>query len=211
MYGMFSHVRRLPRRIMRRFAVGRPFGNAAAFAAREKYRANYETLCQGLSRTLDFEKVLDVGSANGFIIDGMLRIGKEVRGVELSPSVASVLSEQARSRTTFGDATRLGMIGPFDLVTCIEVAEHVPPERSMDLVRALVVNSARWIYFTAATPYQGGVGHINCRPHFFWLRAFRQYGFHLDYDRTGALVDEIGTMQPASWIPLNSLILGRAC
>jgi hypothetical protein len=189
-----------------------PF-HARAFRRREAFRPNYEQLSRALLGTLDspVSSLLDVGSANGFVIDAMLGLGvDEVQGVELSPEVKPFLSAAARQRTRFADATGLGHVGDFDLVTCIEVAEHIPPGRSEHLLDTLAANSTRWIFLTAATPYQPGHGHINCRPHFFWINALRHRRFHLDFDRTERLVRAIHGMEPCTWLPLNSLLFRRA-
>ena len=183
--------------------------DSEAFSDREVFRANYDELCRALTQLFDVESVLDIGSANGFVIDALLTQGKDVRGIELSTDVLPYLSDDSKARTIIGDATRMGRIGEFDLVTCIEVAEHIPPERSEALMDFIVSNTNRWLYFTAATPFQGGVGHINCRPHFFWLNGFRKRGMELDYGRTARLIEQIKGMKPCIWLPLNGLILTK--
>jgi hypothetical protein len=184
---------------------------AAGFKRREEFRENYQQLASAIIDVLerDFSRVLDVGSANGFLIDGFLDHGFEAEGVELSESVRPWLSPRALERTRFADATRIGKIGGFDLVTCVEVAEHIPAERGAALTDVLALNATKWLYFTAATPYQPGRGHINCRPHFYWLKLLRDRGFELDYGKTEELIGRLDGMKPCTWLPLNSLVLRR--
>jgi len=184
--------------------------NEADLRSRERYRGNYATLCGALAEVLDFRSVLDLGCANGFVLDEMMRRGKDVSGVEISAAVLPLLPDALRGRVTIADATALGRAGDFDLVTCIEVAEHIPPGRTAGLLDAITGNARRWVYFTAASPYQPGHGHINCRPQFYWLNQFRKRGFQLEWERTERFIDRIGDLQPATWLPLNSLILSRA-
>jgi SAM-dependent methyltransferase len=192
-------------------SLGPPGFSVRAFRRREQFRPNYDELCAALLLTLEGQvsNVLDVGSGNGFLIDAFVRHGVDVRGVEMATAVRPFLSEEALGRTTFADATTIGKLGHFDLVTCVEVAEHVPSERSEALMDVVAENAAKWLYFTAATPFQPGRGHINARPHFFWLRGFRNRGLHLDYERTAYLISLIAEMEPCRWLPLNSLILHR--
>ena len=177
------------------------------FKKRSIYESNYEELLISLDSLLEFENVLDLGSANGFVIDKYVARGKDVQGVEISKEVMPFLSDVAKLRTVFCDATLIGKIGDFDLVTCIEVAEHIPPERSNALMDVIAKNASKYVYFTAATPYQKGTGHINCMPHFFWLNGFRKRGLELNYDLTEMLIDKIKNISPCTWLPLNSLIL----
>jgi hypothetical protein len=182
----------------------------ADLRARERYRGNYATLCAALDEVLDFRSLLDLGCANGFVLDEMMCRGKDVAGVEVSAAVVPLLPESLRGRVTIADATALGPIGTFDLVSCIEVAEHIPPERTAGLLDTIAANARRWVYFTAASPYQPGHGHVNCRPQFYWLNEFRKRGFRLEWERTERFIGLLGDLRPAVWLPLNSLILSRA-
>ncbi|MFZ5539648.1 MAG: methyltransferase domain-containing protein [Pseudomonadota bacterium] len=65
---------------------------------------------------------------------------------------------------------------PFDLAISVEVAEHLLPERSESFVRDLC-RASGVVLFGAALPRQPGDGHINCRPHAFWIEQFRRNGY----------------------------------
>lgn len=65
---------------------------------------------------------------------------------------------------------------PFDLAISVEVAEHLLPERSESFVRDLC-RASDVVLFGAALPRQPGDGHINCRPHSFWIEEFRRNGY----------------------------------
>ena len=213
--GMVSTISSRVKALIGRRRSPRPVAGApavfdeVAFRARERFRANYKTICTVLCDLVRFDSVLDIGCANGFLMDPMLTAGKDVLGVELSAAVLPLLSLPLRERVRIGDATRLGKIGDFDLVTCIEVAEHVEPDRSGPLVDVIVSNARRWVYFTAAAPYQAGHGHINCRPPFFWMNEFRKRGFALEWGLTERFVEDLGDLQPAEWLPKNSLLFSR--
>src|SRR5262249_52346899 len=84
-----------------------------AFRRRECYRANYMTLCDALADVLDFGTVLDLGCANGFLLESMDAKGKSVWGVELSPAALNVLPPALRNRVQIGDATAIGRINAF--------------------------------------------------------------------------------------------------
>lgn len=64
----------------------------------------------------------------------------------------------------------------FDVAVCLEVAEHLPPERADGFVGDLC-RLADTVVFSAAMPRQGGVGHVNCRPPAYWADLFRHEGY----------------------------------
>lgn len=59
----------------------------------------------------------------------------------------------------------------FDVILCLEVAEHIPVTASNTLIDSLVKHSD-YIVFSAAIPGQGGCNHINEQWQEYWVRKF---------------------------------------
>ena len=59
----------------------------------------------------------------------------------------------------------------FDMAVCLEVAEHLPPERASRFIAELC-SLAPVVVFSAAIPGQGGAGHLNEQPQSYWARLF---------------------------------------
>lgn len=208
-------LRRVRRRLVERARDG--FGLPQHFdlkklRKRERFRQDYRLLADALFRQLEFESVYDVGCANGFLLCEFERCGKRLGGIEKSEAARAVLPAVLIGRVTIGDfALAAGAAGsPWDLVCCVEVAEHIPRGRSLDLVSVISGLARRWIYFTAAPPDQPGHGHINCRPHEEWLEMFASHGWSLDAERTDGLRCHLAGLERASWLRGNSLILKPA-
>jgi hypothetical protein len=70
-------------------------------------------------------------------------------------------------------------IGKFDLVMCMEVAEHLSQNRADSFIFDLCSLSDK-ILFSAAIPYQGGVNHINEQWLSYWQKIFEKYGYGID-------------------------------
>ena len=70
----------------------------------------------------------------------------------------------------------IASIGNFDLAMSLEVAEHIAPECADVFIDNLVALSSK-ILFSAATPGQGGVNHVNEQPHEYWMDKFRDRGY----------------------------------
>jgi len=65
---------------------------------------------------------------------------------------------------------------PCDLAMSLEVAEHLPRERSAQVVEFLV-SCAPVVLFGASRPGQPGFGHINEQPARFWREQFARVGY----------------------------------
>jgi hypothetical protein len=62
----------------------------------------------------------------------------------------------------------------YDLAICLEVGEHLPRSTAPLLVEGLA--QAPTVLFSAATPHQPGVGHVNCQEHVYWHELFARHG-----------------------------------
>ena len=92
--------------------------------------------------------------------------------------------------------------GSFDLVVCLEVAEHLPPRRAATFVAELC-QAAPVVMFSAAIPGQGGTGHINEAWPGYWVDLFAGQGFRVD----GSLrFDLWGDDRVENWYRQNLLL-----
>lgn len=64
----------------------------------------------------------------------------------------------------------------FDLAISTEVAEHIPIEQADQFI-ANLTHAAPVVLFSAATPYQGGLGHTNENWIEYWHNYFDALGF----------------------------------
>jgi len=77
---------------------------------------------------------LDIGCGGGILADAMARKGAEVLGIDLSTRALRVAqlhaleaqTPQVRYREVSAEALALEMPQAFDVVTCMEMLEHVP-------------------------------------------------------------------------------------
>ena len=78
-------------------------------------------------------RVLDVGCGGGLLCETLARAGAQVTGIDLAPGMIEVArlhaaAENLKIDYRVGDAQELGAEAPgaFDIVTCMEMLEHVP-------------------------------------------------------------------------------------
>ena len=181
------------------------------FARQVPWQAEYELIANILVKHLPFFSALDLGCGSGFIIARFAQLGKEVTGVDGSPSAHIFAPPEVRPRILTRDLRLPLELGLYDLVLCTEVAEHLPASDADTLVASICQNARSWVFFTAALPGQGGHGHLNEQPHGYWIEKFRQRGFVLDKPLTASLRQDLWqAIEVIRWFPRNALMFLRA-
>lgn len=64
----------------------------------------------------------------------------------------------------------------YDLLLCLEVAEHLD-EQYADVLVETAIRHSDIIFWSAATPGQTGYNHVNERPHEYWIDKFTSKGY----------------------------------
>lgn len=101
------------------------------------------------------KKVLDVGCGGGLLSEGMAERGAQVTGIDLSEKALGVarlhLLESGRSvdyRHISAESLAAEMPGSFDVVTCLEMLEHVPDPASTVAACAKLVKPGGQIFLS---------------------------------------------------------------
>ncbi len=120
--------------------------------------------------------VVDVGCGTGAWSRACRELGvPQVVGVD----GAYVPAEHRGHVTEFIERDLAGPLDlgrSFALALCLEVAEHLPPERAPGLVADLTA-LAPVVLFSAAVPGQGGTGHVNEQWSEYWVALFDAQGW----------------------------------
>ena len=101
------------------------------------------------------KKVLDVGCGGGILSEAMAAAGAEVSGIDLSEKALRIaklhLLESGQTvdyRLIAAEAFADNMPGQFDVVTCMEMLEHVPDPASIVAACARLVKPGGWVFFS---------------------------------------------------------------
>jgi len=121
---------------------------------------------------------LDVGCGIGSSLKYVKKKGIEVMGLENSAMAIKISKLQHIIKKT-DLTTEVNLEKKFDLVWCYEVAEHLPEEFADIFVHTLIKHG-NTIVLSAATPGQGGDGHVNEQPASYWIKKMNSYGFIVD-------------------------------
>lgn len=71
-------------------------------------------------------------------------------------------------------------LGVYDMVICLEVIEHIPSADEDVVLDNLARHCNKVLWFSGAIPDQGGIGHVNERPHLYWINKLCELGFYLE-------------------------------
>jgi SAM-dependent methyltransferase len=130
-------------------------------------------------RACQAKSLLDVGCGAGAWLSAAKQGGlDDFHGVDGDYVDRSLLMVEA-TRFSPRDISKAFDLGRrFDLVQCLEVAEHVPGASSQTLVDN-IVRHGNLVLFSAAVPGQGGEDHINEQSYGYWRDLFAARGYRL--------------------------------
>ena len=102
------------------------------------------------------QQVLDVGCGGGILADSMARKDATVLGIDLSTKALRVAQLHALEVQTDGvqyreisvEALAAEQPGSFDVVTCMEMLEHVPDPDSVVRACGQLVKPGGWVFFS---------------------------------------------------------------
>ena len=102
------------------------------------------------------QRVLDVGCGGGILADAMARKGADVLGIDLAAKALKVAQLHALEAQTEGvkyqeisaEALAAEQPGSFDVVTCMEMLEHVPDSHSVVKACAALVKPGGYVFFS---------------------------------------------------------------
>ena len=101
-------------------------------------------------------RALDIGCGGGILADALARKGADTLGIDLSTKALKVAQLHALEaetpnvnyREVSAESLAEETPGQFDLVTCMEMLEHVPDPASIVKACAALVKPGGWVFFS---------------------------------------------------------------
>ena len=143
------------------------------------WREFFGEMAGHIVRTLDVNSVLDVGCALGVLVSELRERDIQAHGIDFSKwAIAnSVAPEFCREASILEPPQRR-----YDLVTCIEVAEHLPERHAATVIKHLC-EYADVVLFSSVPEQPEGIDdptHLNVQPARYWNRLFLAHGYRRD-------------------------------
>jgi len=139
------------------------------------WRAFFTNVAEKVARLTGAKRVLDVGCARGLLVQAFAEAGVDAHGSDISESAVASAHEGVRARLSV--ATAVDPIeGSWDLVTCIEVVEHMSPVDADEAIANMCAVTERVLFSSGPGDYAEPT-HVNVRPPADWAAAFAERGF----------------------------------
>lgn len=134
-----------------------------------------------LIHTFQPKSVVDMGCAHGAFLHVFAENGiQDILGIDGDWVNKEQLMIKPSQFETHDLENKISLNRKFDLVVCLEVAEHLT-ESASDILVSNLIALGDIIIFSAAIKNQTGQNHINEQPFSYWMKKFNQKGF-LFYD-----------------------------
>ncbi len=124
--------------------------------------------------------VLDAGCAIGLLVECLRDRGVDARGFDISEWAIEQVPETIRPFCTVGSLLE-PIRGQFDLITCIEVLEHLPASQAAPVIANLCAHADAVLFSSDPADFDEPT-HLNVETTGYWAKHFAQQGFYRDFD-----------------------------
>lgn len=136
-------------------------------------------MARTMVKEFQIQSIVDFGCGCGWFIGEMYKKGVKIKGYEYNlDSVREHVDPDVLPFIEKADVSDpLDCVG-FDCAMSIEVGEHLAPmqERNIQYVQNMTRACQRYIFFTAASPRQVNLRHINLHSKEYWIKLFEDNG-----------------------------------
>jgi SAM-dependent methyltransferase len=147
----------------------------------EYWLGYFDEVADRLVRNLHPTSVLDAGCAMGFLVEALRKRDVEAWGIDVSEYAISKVDESVREHCSVASLTE-PLTRRYDLITCIEVLEHIPPSEGDRAIANLCGATDNLIF--SSTPHDyGEATHLNVQPPEAWSAALAREGFLRVFDQ----------------------------
>jgi 2-polyprenyl-3-methyl-5-hydroxy-6-metoxy-1,4-benzoquinol methylase len=155
-------------------------GDAPYRRGEEQWETFFAMLARRIAEELQPMSVLDAGCAIGFLVEALRGEGIDAWGLDISDWAISQVPKSIRPYCSVASLTD-ELSGHFDLVTLIEVMEHLPDSMAEPVIANITRHSESVLFSSTSDDFEE-VTHINVRTLDYWAQLFAAQGFVRDFD-----------------------------
>lgn len=139
----------------------------------------FDNVASEIVRSINPKKVMDVGCAIGMLVETLRNHGVDATGVDISPWAIKQVPDDLRPYCSVGSIVE-PFADKYDLITCIEVLEHLPPVMAEPAISNLCAH-ADAVLISSTPDDVIEPSHLNVEPPDYWARMFAEQGFTRDF------------------------------
>ncbi len=121
---------------------------------------------------------VDLGCAQGFLVESLRDRGVDAYGVDISEYAISQVRDDVKPFCRVASVTD-DIDRHYDLITCIEVCEHLTEFEARRAIRNMTSHADAVLFSSTPNDFSERT-HVNVQPIIYWLRAFREFSFAPD-------------------------------
>jgi SAM-dependent methyltransferase len=158
----------------------------------ENWRLFFGAVADAIVAQLAPATVLDAGCAKGFLVSALRERGVDASGFDLSEVAVAEAPESVRDHVRVGSLTE-PIEGRYDLITCIEVIEHLDPADAATAVANLAAATDR-VLLSSTPGDRDEPTHVNIQPPERWSQMFAAHGMFRDFRHDPAYLSPWATL-----------------
>lgn len=161
-----------------KYDIGKP--EKTNYIESEQLRSFFHSFAQQLVEKYRPKTVLDAGCALGILVDELRKLGVEAYGIDGSEYAVSNAVEGIRQYCAvcrIQDELPQNFPKQFDLITNIEVMEHLDESECTAAVKNLCSHTKRIIFSSTSTDFEDPT-HTNVNKIDYWAEKFAENGFY---------------------------------
>jgi glycosyltransferase involved in cell wall biosynthesis/2-polyprenyl-3-methyl-5-hydroxy-6-metoxy-1,4-benzoquinol methylase len=182
------------------------FGGIPYGRQEQHWKQFFGRIAERIDADLSPERVLDVGCAHGFLVEALRDRGIDAHGIDISKWAISEVPEQFKPYCRVGSITN-ELEGHYDLVTCIEVLEHLPRSVAQAAIANLCRHSDR-VLFSSTSDDVDEPTHLNVETPDYWASLFADNGFYRDFDVDASYVAPQATLFSKGQAEIDEVVQG---
>ncbi|WP_315072954.1 methyltransferase [uncultured Clostridium sp.] len=151
----------------------------------KSWEIGFESIAEHIIKEFNPKTFLDVGCAFGYLVAALRDRGVEAYGIDISEFAISQVREDIKpycKAWSALDGIPNDFPSNYDLLSTIEVAEHLYPDDGEVFIGNICEFSDR-IIFSSSPDEEEEATHFNVQPAEYWVMKFLENGFFNDYTK----------------------------
>ncbi len=151
-----------------------------SYAKAEVWESFFGSVADRIVADFNPRVVLDAGCAWGYLVAALRDRGVDAYGLDVSTYAIDHVRDDIRPYCFVGSLTEpfpASLPDKFDLITSIEVLEHIDEEQCMTVIEQLCSRTDQILFSSTSEDIQDET-HVNVQQPEYWMKRFAQFGFY---------------------------------
>lgn len=156
--------------------------DSAPYRDEQHWMPQFQMVANEIVEQYHPQRTLDIGCAYGYLVAALRDKGVDAYGLDVSDHAISQVREDVKPFCAVGDATQKlpeNLPDRYDLVTCIEMIEHLYEEDTERFITAICSMTDRVVLSSTDSDYDDPT-HVNVQKQEYWAKRFAAHGFIRD-------------------------------